>query len=155
MIWLFIGIPMMFFLIIVGGRLSALKYQTWIIGLVVSIPPLLLIVFLFILPVLKQLNNNTFFGQGKEAKRILKTGRKAIAKVLYISENSEGGTITISDQPYLNLKFLIEDGKSESYEVSLDTIIPRISVHLFQPGAVFNIKIDPKDDKKIVLDNKD
>jgi len=150
-IFIFVGIPIIFFLMIVGGRLDALNYPTWLIGLVVSIPQLLMVVFLFILPILKQHTKNTFWGQGKEAKRIIKTGRKATATVLHIGESSEGGTITINDQPYLNLKFLVDDGKSKPYEISLNTIIPRISLPQFQPGVVFNIKIDPHNKKKIVL----
>jgi len=146
---------MIFVLAIIGGRLTVLNYSDWLIGLIVSVPIFLMIFFLFILPIFNQLTNNTFFGQGKEAARILKNGESATATVLYIGENSEGGALTINDQPVLNLKLLIEDGTRKRYEVSLDTLISRTAVAQFQPGAVFKVKIDSHDPQKVVIDNNE
>jgi hypothetical protein len=96
--------------------------------------------------------SNTFLGGGGEAKRILATGRPATATVLAIGENSGGGVVTINDQPYVNLKLKIDDGQAPPYEVSFDTVIARTDVPLFQPGAMFAVKIDPKNPKKITID---
>lgn len=97
-------------------------------------------------------SGNTFFGGGKEAGRILATGRPATATVLSIDENSGGGVLTINDQPYLNLKLQIDDGKAEPYQISFDTVIARADVPKFQPGAVFPVKIDPNNPQKVTLD---
>ncbi|PIS31425.1 hypothetical protein COT42_01125 [Candidatus Saganbacteria bacterium CG08_land_8_20_14_0_20_45_16] len=97
-------------------------------------------------------SSNTFFGSGKKAKRILETGEPAGATVLSLSENSKGGVVTLNDQPYLNLKLLIEAQDSQPYEVSFDTIINRSDVPQFQPGAKFKVKIDPADPQIVVID---
>ncbi|MDD5382882.1 MAG: hypothetical protein PHH60_04425, partial [Candidatus Margulisbacteria bacterium] len=55
---------------------------------------------------------NTFLGGGRDAKRILATGRPATATVLALDESSQGGVTTINDQPYLNLKLKIDDGQA-------------------------------------------
>ena len=148
--WLFIGIPLMFILAILGSRLNTLNYPAWSVFLVVSGPIILLIFFLFGLPALNQLFNNTFLGQGRKASQILKTGWPATATVLSIGESSQGAVMTINNQPFLNFKLLIEDGKNAPYEVSLDTLIARSAVPQFQPGAKFKVRIDPVNPKIIV-----
>ncbi len=96
--------------------------------------------------------SDPFFGSGKKAKKILRTGKSAIATVLNIGENSGGGVVTINDQPYFNLKLKINSENEKPYEINFDTIIPRHSVSKFQPGAIFPVKIDPSDSKNVVID---
>lgn len=93
-----------------------------------------------------------FWGKGRKAKSILANGRQARATLLEIGENSGGGTITINDDPYLNLKLQINDGMNKPYEVSLDTVISRYIVPQFQPGASFPVRIDLHDSKVVVYD---
>ncbi|MBD3284911.1 hypothetical protein GF359_00950 [candidate division WOR-3 bacterium] len=93
-----------------------------------------------------------FWGKGKKAQSVIREGRLARATLLEIGENSGGGTVTINDNPYLNLKLSIDDGKSAVYEVSLDTVIPRYSVPLFQPGFTFPVRIDNKNPEIVVYD---
>jgi hypothetical protein len=99
-------------------------------------------------------SNNTFFGKGKEAGKILETGRSATATVVSLEENSGGGVVTINGQPYLNLKLLVDDNLNPAYEVSFDTVIPRSAVPQFQPGAAFEVKIDQTNPQIVVLDLK-
>lgn len=91
----------------------------------------------------------SLFGFG--TKRILKYGRPAMATVKSIGESSQGGVITVNDQPYLNLLLEVNDGTRAPYEVSLDTIIPRAVVPQFQPGAVIAVKVDPNDPRKVAI----
>jgi hypothetical protein len=93
----------------------------------------------------------SFFGT-KESKRIQAIGREATAVVQGIGENSQGGIVTINDQPLLNLQLEVHDGNVPPYPVSLDTVIPRAAVPQFQPGAVIPIKIDPENPDKIIID---
>ena len=151
LIWFFVGIPLMFLLVVVGGYLSARGAPGWIFPTLMVLP-VLLIIMLFVMPAFKALTSNTFLGAGAEAKRILKTGSAASATVLSIGESSGGGVMTVNEQPYLNLKLLVEDGRNKPYEVSFDTLIPRTAVPEFQPGAAFKVKVDPNDPKKIVID---
>jgi hypothetical protein len=71
--------------------------------------------------------------------------------VKQIGESGIGGTMTINDQPYLNLQLEVRDGNTPPYTISLDTIIPRSAVPQFQPGAMIPIKIDPIDPQKIAI----
>jgi len=125
-----------------------------LIMVVVILP--ILIVLPIILPLLKTLaevkNSTDFFGNGSEAKRILETGRSANATLIAVNENSQGGMLTINDQPYLNLKLAIDDGKNPAYEVSFDSIVPRTILPQLTPGAKLKVKIDPQNPQKIVLD---
>jgi hypothetical protein len=94
-----------------------------------------------------------FWGKGRKAKGILASGRQARARLLAVGENSGGGTITINDDPYLNLRLEIDDGVNKSYEVSLDTVISRYIVPQFQPGASFPVRVDIANSKNIVYDS--
>lgn len=89
---------------------------------------------------------------GRASRKILREGRPGAAIIMSIGENSEGGTVTINDQPYLNLKLEIRDGSKDPYMVSIDTVIPRASLPQFQPGAVIPIKIHPTDPQKVAID---
>lgn len=93
-----------------------------------------------------------FLGKGRKARKILAYGRAAKATLLGIDENSGGGTVTINDDPYLNLKLKIDDGSSHPYDVSLDAVVPRYLVPAFQPGASFPVRIDPQDMQVVVFD---
>jgi hypothetical protein len=93
-----------------------------------------------------------FWGKGRRARKILESGRQARARILEVGENSGGGTVTINDDPYLNLKLEIDDGVNRPYEVSLDTVISRSIVPQFQPGASFPIRIDNADRELVVYD---
>lgn len=97
---------------------------------------------------------NFFWGSGKKAQEIISQGKPATATLLGIGESSQGGTVTINDQPYLNLKLKIDDGYKQPYEVSLDTIVPRSAIPQFQPGASFKVKIDPTDPNTVVFDSQ-
>ncbi|MBN2379945.1 hypothetical protein JXM67_09120 [candidate division WOR-3 bacterium] len=94
-----------------------------------------------------------FWGKGKRAKGILATGRSAQATLTAIGENSGGGTITINDDPYLNLRLEIDDGVNKPYEVSLDTVISRFIVPQFQPGAAFPVRVDTANPQNVVYDS--
>lgn len=96
-----------------------------------------------------------FWGTDKKAKEILEHGEQAIATVLAIGESSRGKTITINDQPYLNLRLEIDDGRKTPYQVSFDTIIPRATVPQFQPGASFPVKVDPQNPQIVVYDSSE
>jgi hypothetical protein len=108
-----------------------------------------LVIVMSLLPFRKAFG--AFFGT-KESKRIKRFGREATGKVLAIGENSEGGVVTINDQPLLNLQLEVHDASVPPYVVSFDTIIPRAAVPQFQPGAVIPIKIDPENPEKVIID---
>lgn len=95
---------------------------------------------------------NFFWGRGKLAREIIQNGTKAVATIKSIGENSRGGIVTINDQPLLNLVLLIDNNYDPVYEVSIDTIIPRSAVPMYQPGATFHVKVHRKDKMNVVFD---
>jgi hypothetical protein len=95
-----------------------------------------------------------FWGRGKAASAILLSGKEAMATVVGLGEHSGGGTLTINDQPVLNLVMSIKQGSLQPYEVKMDILIPRSQVPQFQPGAIFPVKVDMEDPNKVVLDMK-
>lgn len=94
---------------------------------------------------------NFFWGEGGRAAKILALGKRATATVIDIIESNLGGTTTINDQPYLNLRLQIDDGQTKPYETSLDTVIPRAALAQFQPGARFTVRVDPENPNAVVF----
>ncbi|MCP4229469.1 MAG: hypothetical protein GY771_04900 [bacterium] len=93
----------------------------------------------------------SFFGGSSETKRILREGRPATGKIIAIGESSQGGTITVNDQPYLGVTMEINDGFRTPYQASIDTIVPRYAIPQYQPGAVINVMVDKEDPEKIAI----
>ncbi len=91
------------------------------------------------------------FGWGKDARLMKNHGRPASATILSIGENSAGGTVTINNQPYLNLQLEVHERDVQPYVVSLDTVISRSAIPQFQPGATIPILIHPEDPSKVVI----
>lgn len=92
------------------------------------------------------------FGMFSSASADLKDSRHATAEILALNENSQGGVMTVNDQPIANLRLKIFDGDKPPYEVSVDTAVPRLLVPRLMPGVRIPIFIDPKNDKKITVD---
>jgi len=87
----------------------------------------------------------------RETRRVLATGRPAKAVVKRIGESSLGATVTVNDQPYLNLTLEIHDGYSDPYVVSFDTVVPRTEVPRVQPGDEIAVKVDSNDPEKVAV----
>jgi hypothetical protein len=87
----------------------------------------------------------------RDTETVLAAGRPAKAVVKSISESSLGATVTVNDQPYLNLTLEIHDGFSDPYVVSFDTVVPRTAVPRVQPGSEVAVKVDPSDPEKVAV----
>ena len=92
-----------------------------------------------------------YFRESRDKERILKEGRSARAKIISLGESSEG-IVTVNDQPLATLTLEVYDGNKPPYQAKLETIISRLDVPRFQPGAMLSIKIDSQDPQKIALD---
>lgn len=80
--------------------------------------------------------------------RLKKTGKKATAKIIKIQDT---GT-TINDNPQVKLTVEVTPEYGTPYTTVLKQVISRLEVHLFKPGVLLNVLVDPKDQKKIILD---
>jgi hypothetical protein len=108
-----------------------------------------LIVVLSLLPFIGPMFS--FFGGSAETKRIIREGRPATGKIISIGESSQGGTITVNDQPYLGISMEVNDGFRTPYVTSVDTIVPRYAIPQYQPGAVLNLMVDKEDPEKVAI----
>lgn len=91
-----------------------------------------------------------FFGD-PDRDRILRDGRSAVATIVNLGESGIG-TMTVNDQPYVKMELEIYEEGKPKYNTTLSTVIPRLAVPQFQPGATIKVKIDPLDPMKVVFD---
>jgi hypothetical protein len=59
---------------------------------------------------------------------------------------------TINDNPVVGFLLEVQPQNQAAYQAETRSMIPRISVSQFQPGAVVPVKIDPQNTTRIVLD---
>lgn len=130
--------------------------NTWIVLMVIAV---VIVVVLSMFPFIGLFKGifggkgyNFFWGSGKLAKQVLANGKSGLAKLIRINENSGGGTVTINDQPLLNISLMVTVGDEPPFEVSLDLIVPRTLIPQMQPGAVLPVKVDPYDKNLVVYD---
>lgn len=62
------------------------------------------------------------------------------------------GTATINDQPFVRLKLEIHHQNEKPYVVSIESVIPRLSIQDFQPGCKTPVLIDSNDPGKVEID---
>lgn len=147
---LFMILPLLAMIGIQPDRVTGNKTYDNIIMIAFILLPMTLIFFIVFKSFMKPFFS--FIGGGPKIKKILRTGRPAAAVILAIGENSEGGVVTVNNQPYLNLQLEVRDGTKRPYVVSIDTIISRSAIPQFQPGAVIPIKISQDDPNQIAID---
>ncbi|MBN1632676.1 MAG: hypothetical protein JW917_00750 [Ignavibacteria bacterium] len=80
--------------------------------------------------------------------RLKKTGKKATAKIIKIQDT---GT-TVNDNPQVKLTVEVTPEYGTPYTTVFKQVISRLEVHLFKPGVLLNVLVDPKDREKIILD---
>jgi hypothetical protein len=90
---------------------------------------------------------------GSRSRRYLEEhGRRASGVVLEVGESSEGGVMTVNDNPYLNVRFEVHDGSRTPYEVALDLLVPRFAVPQVQPGNILPLRVHPDDPRRLAID---
>src|SRR3954471_19385167 len=78
----------------------------------------------------------------------LKDGTPAQATILRIWDT---GT-TINDNPVVGFLLEVRPQNQQAYQAETKSMIPRLSVSQFQPGAVVPVKFDPQTPTRIALD---
>jgi hypothetical protein len=91
-------------------------------------------------------------GGGPEERRIRKSGRPARGTVTAIAEGGGGQTVTVGDRQFLEFTVQVEDGVGLPYAATLTTLVPPEALARMQPGAVVPLKVDPRDQRKAVID---
>jgi hypothetical protein len=78
----------------------------------------------------------------------LKDGMPAQATILRIWDT---GT-TINDNPVVGFLLEVRPQNRPSYQAESKSMIPRLSISQFQPGAIIPVKIDPQNQARVALD---
>jgi hypothetical protein len=81
-------------------------------------------------------------------RRLQKTGIAGKAKILEVHDTN----ITINNNPQVKLILEIKNNFGQVYTTACKMIISRLKPVLFQPGMEISVKIDPKNEKNIIVD---
>jgi hypothetical protein len=84
-----------------------------------------------------------------EAKRLQETGESATARVLEIWDMG----MTVNDDPVIGLRVEVsrEDGSVYTATIA-KSLVSRVHIPQFQPGATVPVRIDPQNAANVVLD---
>lgn len=84
-----------------------------------------------------------------EAKRLQGTGTPANARILEIWDTG----ITVNDDPVIGMRVEISRSDGTTYTAAIPkSLISRLDVPRFQPGANVPVRIDPRDPNLVALD---
>ena len=78
----------------------------------------------------------------------LKNGVPAQATILRIWDT---GT-TLNDNPVVGFLLEVRPQNLPAYQAESKSMIPRLSISQFQPGAIIPVKIDPQNQARVALD---
>ncbi|HEV7505855.1 MAG TPA: DUF3592 domain-containing protein [Thermoanaerobaculia bacterium] len=84
-----------------------------------------------------------------ETKRIQESGVAARARILEIWDTG----ITVNEDPVIGIKAEVTRADGTTYTATIPkSLISRLDIPRFQPGAVVDVRIDPQDSSKVALD---
>lgn len=81
-------------------------------------------------------------------KRLQNTGIPGKGKILEVHETN----ITVNSNPQIKLVIELKNNNGEIYSTVCKTIVSRLKPVYFQPGKEVKVKIDPFDEKNVILD---
>jgi hypothetical protein len=84
-----------------------------------------------------------------ETRRLQETGVPASARILEIWDTG----ITVNNDPVIGMRVEIDRSDGTTYPAVIPkSLISRLDVPRFQPGATVAVRIDPQDPAKVALD---
>ncbi len=81
-------------------------------------------------------------------RRLQIEGTPGKAKILEVHETN----ITVNQNPQYKLLVEIKNSDGQVYTTGCKTIVSRKRMVFFQPGKEINIKIDPKNERNVIVD---
>jgi hypothetical protein len=81
-------------------------------------------------------------------RRLQKDGIPGKAKILEVIETN----ITVNNNPQIKLVMELKNKSGEFYNAQCKTVVSRKSPVFFQPGKEVKVKIDPDNEKNIIID---
>jgi hypothetical protein len=92
---------------------------------------------------------NKFLWQPKNnTRRLQMEGIPGSAKILEVHETN----ITVNQNPQYKLVLEIKTNLGQIYTTGCKTVVSRRSNVFFQPGKEISVKIDPKNEKNVIVD---
>lgn len=88
------------------------------------------------------------FGPMLNTSRLQKTGIPGKAVVIDIKDTG----VTINNNPQVKLTLEIKNSFGQKYTTTCRTLVSRINPYVFSTGMEVPVKIDPKDEKNVIID---
>lgn len=89
-----------------------------------------------------------FFGPMINANRLMKTGLSGKATIREVDDTG----VTINNNPQVKLVLDVKNQFGQLYSTTIRTLVSRIQPNLYQPGMVVPVKIDPNNEKNVIID---
>jgi hypothetical protein len=89
-----------------------------------------------------------FFGPMINTARLQKTGIPGKAVILEVKDTG----VTINNSPQVKLVLEVKNSFGQKYTTTARVLVSRINPFAYQPGMEVPVKIDPKNEKNVVLD---
>lgn len=89
-----------------------------------------------------------FFKPMINANRLQKTGLPGKATILEVKDTG----VTINNNPQVKLVLEVKNNFGQKYNAECRVLVSRLNPQAYQPGMEVPVKIDPKNEKNVVLD---
>jgi hypothetical protein len=89
-----------------------------------------------------------FFKSMINASRLQKTGLPGTARILEVKDTG----ITINNNPQVKLILEVKNNFGQKYTTECRVLVSRINPNAYSPGMEVPVKIDPKNEKNVVID---
>ncbi|MDE3214546.1 MAG: hypothetical protein KGM98_15055 [Bacteroidota bacterium] len=81
-------------------------------------------------------------------RRLQKSGIPARGKILHVQETN----VSVNNNPQLKLEIELTNKDGKTYTAHCKTIVSKKSPVFFQPGKEVKVKVDPSNEKNIIID---
>lgn len=88
------------------------------------------------------------WGPRFNTRRLQKTGISGKAKILEVHNTN----ITVNNNPQVRLVMELKNNFGQVYITGCKMIVSRLTPIYFQPGKEVNVKIDPNNEKNVIID---
>lgn len=88
------------------------------------------------------------FGPMLNASRLRKTGLPGKATVLEVRDTG----VTINNNPQIKLVLEVKNNFGQKYTTTCRVLVSRINPWAYKPGMELPVKIDPKNEKNVIID---
>lgn len=90
-----------------------------------------------------------FFGPMINNNRLQKTGLPGKARITEVRDTG----VTINNNPQVKLTLEVKNSFGQTYTTQCRVLVSRINPNAYMPGMEIAVKIDPKNEKNVVIDN--